>query len=119
MRSAFAEREVAPNAARNHHHDELVPELFITEMAMLGYFGLSIPEKYGGIELGNLAMILTSEELSKASLAAAGSLITRPEILAKALIAGGTEEQKQRWLPKLAAGEIMAAISVAEPGAGA
>jgi (2S)-methylsuccinyl-CoA dehydrogenase len=95
-----------------------VPERFISEMAKLGYFGLSIPEQYGGNELGNLAMILTTEELSRASLAAAGSLITRPEILAKALLAGGTEEQKQRWLPKLAAGEIMAAISVTEPDAG-
>jgi (2S)-methylsuccinyl-CoA dehydrogenase len=63
-------------------------------------------------------MILTTEELSRASLAAAGSLITRPEILAKALLAGGTEEQKAHWLPKLAAGEIMAAISVTEPNTG-
>jgi (2S)-methylsuccinyl-CoA dehydrogenase len=114
----FAEREIAPNAERIHHHDELVPERFIEEMGKLGYFGLSIPEKYGGNELGNLAMILTTEELSRASLAAAGSLITRPEILAKALLAGGTEAQKQTWLPKLAAGEIMAAISVTEPNVG-
>ena len=92
---AFAEREILPHAERIHHHDELVPERFITEMAKLGYFGLSIPETYGGFELGNLAMILTTEELSRASLAAAGSLITRPEILAKALLAGGTDEQKQ------------------------
>src|SRR5512139_183682 len=63
-------------------------------------------------------MILTTEELSPASLAAAGSLITRPEILAKALIAGGTEEQKQTWLPRLASGEVMAAISVTEPNVG-
>ena len=76
------------------------PSAFITEMGELGYFGLSIPEKYGGHELGNLAMILTTEELSRASLAAAGSLITRPEILAKALLAGGTEAQKQLWLPR-------------------
>jgi (2S)-methylsuccinyl-CoA dehydrogenase len=115
---AFAEREVAPHAERIHHHDELVPERFIDEMAKLGYFGLSVPEKYGGHELGNLAMILTTEELSRASLAAAGSLITRPEILAKALLAGGTEAQKQHWLPKLAAGEVMAAISVTEPNVG-
>ncbi|HTL38742.1 MAG TPA: acyl-CoA dehydrogenase family protein [Kofleriaceae bacterium] len=115
---AFAEREVAPHAERIHHHDELVPERFIDEMAKLGYFGLSIPEKYGGHELGNLAMILTTEELSRASLAAAGSLITRPEILAKALLAGGTEAQKQHWLPRLAAGEVMAAISVTEPNVG-
>jgi (2S)-methylsuccinyl-CoA dehydrogenase len=115
---AFAEREIIPHAERIHHHDELVPERFISEMAKLGYFGLSIPESYGGFELGNLAMILTTEELSRASLAAAGSLITRPEILAKALLAGGTEDQKRLWLPQLAAGEIMAAISVTEPDTG-
>jgi (2S)-methylsuccinyl-CoA dehydrogenase len=115
---AFAEREIAPHAERIHHHDELVPERFIQEMAQLGYFGLSVPERYGGHELGNLAMILTTEELSRASLAAGGSLITRPEILAKALIAGGTEAQKQRWLPRLASGEIMVAISVTEPDVG-
>jgi (2S)-methylsuccinyl-CoA dehydrogenase len=115
---AFADREVAPHAERIHHLDELVPERVITEMAKLGYFGLSIPEQYGGHELGNLAMILTTEELSRVSLAAAGSLITRPEILAKALLAGDTEAQKQTWLPRLAAGEIMAAISVTEPDVG-
>ena len=97
---AFAECEVAPHAERIHRHDELVPEAFIEKMAKLGYFGLSIPEKYGGDEIGNLAMMITTEELSRASLAAAGSLITRPEILAKALLAGGTEEQKQHWLPQ-------------------
>src|SRR5437763_2943393 len=115
---AFADREVVPHAERIHHHDELIPERLIQEMAKLGYFGLSVPEKYGGHELGNLAMILTTEELSRGSLAAAGSLITRPEILAKALLAGGTEAQKQTWLPKLASGEIMAAISVTEPDTG-
>ncbi|HEX7836827.1 MAG TPA: acyl-CoA dehydrogenase family protein, partial [Kofleriaceae bacterium] len=115
---AFADREVAPHAERIHRHDELIPERFIDEMGKLGYFGLSIPERYGGHELGNLAMILTTEELSRASLAAAGSLITRPEILAKALLAGGTEAQKQAWLPRLASGEIMAAISVTEPNTG-
>ena len=58
-------------------------------MSELGYFGLAVPEEYGGSEMGNLAMILTTEELSRASLAGAGSLITRPEILTKALIGGG------------------------------
>ncbi|MGE0548341.1 MAG: acyl-CoA dehydrogenase family protein [Kofleriaceae bacterium] len=115
---AFVERDVAPHAERIHRHDELVPERFIQEMAKLGYFGLSIPSQYGGHELGNLAMILTTEELSRGSLAAAGSLITRPEILAKALLSGGTEAQKQTWLPKLASGEVMAAISVTEPNTG-
>jgi (2S)-methylsuccinyl-CoA dehydrogenase len=114
----FAEREVMPHAERIHRHDELVPEEFIAKMAELGYFGLAVPEAYGGSEMGNLAMILTTEELSRASLAAAGSLITRPEILTKALLGGGTEEQKRRWLPRIASGEIMVGISVTEPDVG-
>jgi (2S)-methylsuccinyl-CoA dehydrogenase len=68
--------------------------------------------------MGNLAMIITTEELSRASLAGAGSLITRPEILTKALLAGGTEDQRKTWLPKIASGEIMVAISVTEPNVG-
>jgi (2S)-methylsuccinyl-CoA dehydrogenase len=114
----FAEREVAPHAERIHRRDELVPEEFIAKMGELGYFGLAIPEAYGGSEMGNLAMILTTEELSRASLAAAGSLITRPEILTKALLQGGTEEQKRHWLPRIAAGEVMVGISVTEPDVG-
>ncbi|MEB2344124.1 MAG: acyl-CoA/acyl-ACP dehydrogenase [Deltaproteobacteria bacterium] len=114
----FAEKEIAPHAERIHRHDETIPEEFITKMAELGYFGLSVPESYGGTEMGNLAMILTTEELSRASLAGAGSLITRPEILAKALLAGGTEEQKQRWLPRIAGGEVMVGIAVTEPDVG-
>ncbi len=115
---AFADKEVAPHAEHIHRHDELVPDRFIAAMAELGYFGLSIPEAYGGHELGNLAMILTTEELSRASLASAGSLITRPEILAKALLAGGTEAQKRTWLPRIGGGELMVAISVTEPNVG-
>ncbi|MCL4685599.1 acyl-CoA/acyl-ACP dehydrogenase [Myxococcota bacterium] len=114
----FAEKEIAPHAERIHRHDETIPEEFITKMSELGYFGLSVPEEYGGTEMGNLAMILTTEELSRASLAAAGSLITRPEILTKALMAGGTEAQKQHWLPKISAGELMVGISVTEPDVG-
>jgi len=114
----FAEGEVAPHAERIHRGDELVPEEFITKMAELSFFGLSVPEEYGGSEMGNLAMILTTEELSRASLASAGSLITRPEILTKALIQGGTEEQKKAWLPRIASGEVMVGISVTEPDIG-
>jgi (2S)-methylsuccinyl-CoA dehydrogenase len=114
----FAEREVAPEAERIHRNDDLVPESFIRDMAELGYFGLAIPEEYGGSDLGNLAMILTTEELSRASLAAAGSLITRPEILTKALLQGGTDEQKREWLPRIAAGDVMVGISVTEPDIG-
>ena len=115
---AFAEKEIAPEAERIHRNDDLVPESFIRGMAELGYFGLAVPERYGGSEMGNLAMVLTTEELSRASLAAAGSLITRPEILTKALVQGGTEAQKALWLPKIAAGEIMVGISVTEPDIG-
>jgi (2S)-methylsuccinyl-CoA dehydrogenase len=114
----FALNEVLPEAERIHRSDDIVPEKFLKKMAELGFFGLSVPEEYGGVEMGNLAMILTTEELSRASLAAAGSLITRPEILAKALMGGGTEEQKRHWLPKLASGEVMVGISVTEPDIG-
>ena len=115
---SFAESEVAPHAERIHREDEIVPEAFIRKMAELGYFGLSIPEEYGGVEMGNVPMVITTEELSRASLAAAGSLITRPEILSKALLAGGTEEQKRHWLPRIASGELMVGISVTEPDVG-
>ncbi|MEZ4362635.1 MAG: acyl-CoA dehydrogenase family protein [Kofleriaceae bacterium] len=115
---AFADREVTPLAEHLHREDDLVPDALIEEMAKLGFFGLSVPEALGGVELGNLAMILITEELSRGSLAGGGSLITRPEILTKALLAGGTEEQRRRWLPGIAAGQRMVAISVTEPDVG-
>jgi (2S)-methylsuccinyl-CoA dehydrogenase len=115
---AFARKEVAPIAERIHRHDELVPESIIGAMRDLGYFGMSVPEEYGGQGMGNLPMIVITEELSSASLAAAGSLITRPEILTKALLKGGTEAQKKRWLPPVASGELMVGISVTEPDTG-
>jgi (2S)-methylsuccinyl-CoA dehydrogenase len=114
----FARKVVVPLAERIHRHDELVPDTIIRQMAELGYFGMSVPEEYGGQGMGNLAMVVITEELSAASLAAAGSLITRPEILTKALLKGGTEAQKQKWLPPVAAGEIMVGISVTEPDTG-
>lgn len=114
----FARSEVSPVAERVHRHDELIPEQIIKQMAELGFFGMSVPEEYGGGGMGNLAMIITTEELSAASLGVAGSLITRPEILTKALLRGGTEAQKKKWLPPIAAGDLMVAISVTEPDTG-
>lgn len=114
----FAETEVAPLAEHIHRTDDLVPDALISKMAELGFFAMAVPEEYGGGGMGNLPMIITTEELSRCSLAAAGSLITRPEILTKALCKGGTEEQKQQWLPPIAAGEIMVGISVTEPDTG-
>jgi (2S)-methylsuccinyl-CoA dehydrogenase len=87
-------------------------------MAELGYFGMSVPEEFGGGGMGNLVMIITTEELSRGSLAGAGSLITRPEILTKALLKGGTPAQKNNWLPRIASGEVMVGISVTEPDVG-
>ncbi len=114
----FADQEIAPHAERIHRRDETVPEEFIEKMAELGYFGLSVPEKYGGSEMGNVAMVITTEELSRASLESGGSLITRPEILTKALLAGGTDAQKGAWLPRIASGELMVGIGVTEPDIG-
>ncbi|MFN7953239.1 MAG: acyl-CoA dehydrogenase family protein [bacterium] len=118
----FAREQVAPLAEKIHRQDLLVPQSIIDGLAELGCFGLSIPETYGGFQSDthpdNMGMVIVTEELSRGSLAAAGSLITRPEILAKAVLKGGTEEQKQTWLPKLATAEAMAAVAVTEPDFG-
>jgi (2S)-methylsuccinyl-CoA dehydrogenase len=115
---AFARSEVAPLAERIHRHDELVPDELIKKIAEMGLFAASIPEQYGGSEMGYLVMVVTTEELSAASLGAAGSLSTRPEILIKALLQGGTEAQREAWLPKIASGEVLVAIAVTEPDVG-
>jgi (2S)-methylsuccinyl-CoA dehydrogenase len=118
----FASTVVLPLAEEIHRHDLLIPDAILKPLAELGGFGLSIPERYGGLQPDehddNLGMIVVTEELSRGSLGAAGSLITRPEILARALLKGGTEEQKQRFLPRLASGEILNAIAVTEPDYG-
>jgi (2S)-methylsuccinyl-CoA dehydrogenase len=118
----FAEERIVAVAERIHRHNEDVPEEIISGLGQIGAFGLSIPEAYGGFARGDesdyLGMVIATEELSRGSLGAGGSLITRPEILARALVRGGTEEQKQRWLPRLASGEIMAAVAVTEPDFG-
>ncbi|MGB2693866.1 MAG: acyl-CoA dehydrogenase family protein [Dehalococcoidia bacterium] len=114
---AFAKTEVAPIAQEMHRQDHLVPEELIQKMADLGLFGSSIPEAYGGTEMGYLTMVVLTEELSAASLVA-GSLITRSEILTRALVQGGTEEQRQHWLPRIASGELIVGICVTEPDIG-
>ncbi len=114
----FARNEVAPIAQQIHREDLLVPDDLIEKFAAQGFFGSSIPEEYGGTGMGYLPMVVMTEELSAASLGAAGSLHTRPEILAHALQTGGTEAQKQEWLPKLASGEVLVAIGVTEPDVG-
>lgn len=114
----FVRQEVEPLAEWIHRNDALTPDDLIGKMGQLGFFAMSIPEAYGGTGMGYLVMIMTTEELSRGSLGAAGSLITRPEIVARALLDGGTEAQKQRWLPRIASGELMVAVSVTEPDTG-
>ncbi len=118
----FGEDKIAPQAEHIHRGDHDIPMDIIEGVAELGCFGLSIPEAYGGFAQGTeddyMAMIIATEELSRASLGAGGSLITRPEILARALEGGGTEEQKQHWLPKIASGETLCAVAVTEPDFG-
>jgi (2S)-methylsuccinyl-CoA dehydrogenase len=119
---AFATHEIAPHAEHVHRFNADVPEEIITGLADMGAFGLSVPVEYGGFSEGGdgeyVAMVVATEELSRASLGIGGSLITRPEILTRALVKGGTEAQKQAWLPKLATAEVMAAVAVTEPDYG-
>ena len=118
----FAEDRIAPAAEHIHRGNADIPEDIIAGLGRLGAFGLSIPEAYGGFATGGehdyMGMVIATEELSRGSLGAGGSLITRPEILARALLKGGTEDQKRAWLPRLATGEIMAGVAVTEPDFG-
>ncbi len=118
----FSAEQVAPLASDIHRGDLIVPESLLKPLREMGVFGLSIPESYGGSAPegsdNTLMMIAVTEALSEGSLAAAGSLITRPEILARALMSGGTDAQKTYWLPRIAVGEPLCAISITEPDFG-
>ncbi len=118
----FADDVVKPLAEDIHRKDMIIPDRILDGVRELGCFGLSVPQRYGGLlpdnEEDSLGMIVVTEELSRGSLGGAGSLITRPEIMARALIEGGTEEQKQHWLPKLAEGNPLCAIAITEPDYG-
>jgi (2S)-methylsuccinyl-CoA dehydrogenase len=118
----FAAQRIRPVAESVHREDLDVPEDVIRGIAELGGFGLSVPAGYGGHAgedgRAELAMVVATEELSWGSLGIGGSLVTRPEILTRALLRGGTEAQKQRWLPGIAAGELMVAVLVTEPDFG-
>ena len=118
----FAEDKIRPVAEHVHRANGDVPEEIIAGLAEIGGFGLSVPEEYGGFATGGLedymGMVIATEELSRGSLGIGGSLVTRPEILTRALVTGGTEEQKQTWLPRIASGELMTGIMVTEPDYG-
>ena len=113
----FADDKVVPHAHEWHLKDELIPMEIITELADLGVFGLTIPEEFGGLGLTKASMVVVSEELSRGYIGV-GSLGTRSEIAAELILCGGTAEQKAKWLPGLASGEILPTAVFTEPNTG-
>ncbi|MBO9413722.1 MULTISPECIES: acyl-CoA dehydrogenase family protein [unclassified Ruegeria] len=113
----YAVEKVEPHAHEWHLKDELIPMEIIEELAEMGVFGLTIPEEFGGFGLSKASMCVVSEELSRGYIGV-GSLGTRSEIAAELIIAGGTDEQKANWLPKLASAEILPTAVFTEPNTG-
>jgi (2S)-methylsuccinyl-CoA dehydrogenase len=113
----FSEAEVVPHAQEWHLKDEYVPMELIGQMAELGVFALTLPEEYGGLGLGKEAMCVVSEELSRGYIGV-GSLGTRSEIAEELILNGGSDAQKQEWLPRIASGEILPTAVFTEPNTG-
>ena len=113
----YALDRVVPHAHEWHLKDELIPMAVIEELAEMGVFGLTIPEEYGGFGLSKASMCVVSEELSRGYIGV-GSLGTRSEIAAELILAGGTQAQKEKWLPGLASGEILPTAVFTEPNTG-
>jgi (2S)-methylsuccinyl-CoA dehydrogenase len=113
----FADSEVIPHAQQWHLTNTYIPLQTIGQMSELGVFGLTIPEDYGGMGLGKESMCVVSEELSRGYIGV-GSLGTRSEIAAELILNAGTTEQKNRWLPKIASGEVLPTAVFTEPNTG-
>jgi (2S)-methylsuccinyl-CoA dehydrogenase len=113
----FADSEVVPQAQTWHRANQYIPLGIIEQMSELGVFGLTIPEEYGGLGLGKESMCVVSEELARGYIGV-GSLGTRNEIAAELIMGGGTEAQKNEWLPKLASGEVLPTAVFTEPNTG-
>ena len=113
----FADNEVIGNAQGWHRTNSYIPMEVIAQMSDLGVFGLTIPEDFGGMGLGKESMCVVSEELSRGYIGV-GSLGTRSEIAAELILGGGTAEQKEKWLPKLASGEVLPTAVFTEPNTG-
>jgi (2S)-methylsuccinyl-CoA dehydrogenase len=113
----FADGQVVPHAQDWHLRNEYIPLDIVTQMSELGVFSLTIPEDYGGMGLGKESMCVVSEELSRGYIGV-GSLGTRSEIAAELILGSGTEEQKRKWLPKIASGEVLPTAVFTEPNTG-
>ena len=113
----YAVDKVEPFAHDWHLNDELIPMEVINELAEMGVFGLTIPEEHGGFGLSKASMCVVSEELSRGYIGV-GSLGTRSEIAAELIIAGGTDEQKAKWLPRIASAETLPTAVFTEPNTG-
>ncbi len=113
----FADAEVSPHAQGWHRANAYIPLEIIAGLSQMGVFGLTIPEAYGGMGLGKVAMCVVSEELSRGYIGV-GSLGTRSEIAAELILVGGTEAQKQKYLPRIASGEILPTAVFTEPNTG-
>ena len=113
----FVEDDVIPHAHEWHLNDDLIPMSIIDKMAEMGVFGLTIPEEYGGLGMTRFVDCVVTEELARGYIGV-GSLGTRGDIAAELLITGGTEEQKNRFLPKIASGEILPCAVLTEPHSG-
>ena len=113
----FTDEEIIPHANEWHLKDDLIPDQILSKMAELGVFSIAIPESYGGLGMGKVAMCVVTEELSRGFLAA-GSLGTRAEIAGELIRLGGTEEQKQKYLPEIASGNLLTTAVFTEPNTG-
>jgi (2S)-methylsuccinyl-CoA dehydrogenase len=113
----FCAAEVTPHAHEWHLKNDYIPMPVVEKMAELGVFGLTIPEEYGGMGLTKVSMCVVSEELSRGYIGV-GSLGTRSEIAAELILCGGTDAQKQKWLPQLASGEVLPTAVFTEPNTG-
>ncbi|MFD1766989.1 acyl-CoA dehydrogenase family protein [Sphingorhabdus buctiana] len=113
----FTDDRILPQAHGWHLANALIPDDIIAEMADLGTFGVCIAEEFGGLGLGKLVMCVVTEELSRGWIGT-GSLGTRSEIAGELIMMGGTEAQKQHWLPRIASGEILPTAVFTEPDTG-
>ena len=113
----FVDTKVAPHAHHWHLKNDYVPLQIVQELADLGVFALTLPEEHGGLGLSKESLCVVSEELSRGWIAV-GSLGTRAEIACELILCGGTDEQKAKWLPKIASGEVLPTAVFTEPNTG-